>query len=306
MLSVRWLLRIILVSGFLTAAAIASLNALSAPSTIAVIQGQTEILTYRTFNPQLSSFTGDGLRVSFGDDVSLEGQCIEGTVIPQIDTQIRYTLRSGSTLGILLDGGGGDIRTRNGTRPFDGQLGLYADATCGDLAVQKLPVWGPGELGSAFTVREDGIDPVLLAGHLSVFGKTLDLGWFGQGGALYAATAQPIALPPGGWLWTGVQDDDDLSGASPEETALFGFVQIGENSLDVSLSTETPLLQVIAPGGRSEASRIEIGMFAQIINDPNVLRLQLIVLIFFFLLPVVADLSGIAISLSEKRDDKTQ
>lgn len=91
---------------------------------------------------------------------------------------------------------------------------------------------------------------------------------------------------------------------SSELTALFGFLSVDGDAFQMSLSTETPLLQIVAPGGRLEPGRIEIGMFAQILNDPNVLRLQLAILIFFFLLPIITDLVSFAVSHQGRSHEK--
>lgn len=291
---------VMLASVALTLVAIGALNLIASPSTIAVIEGRTEYLQYRSFNPQLSSFSVNGFRVAYADQPNLDGVCLEGTLVPEADSIISYTKRRNEPLAATVNGGGAVLHGGMQSE-FAGELGVFADPSCGTAIVDKLPVWGPGQIGDAFTVRQDGIGPVLLSGSLSVFGRTLDLGWFGAGGALYAATSQPIALPPGGWVWTDGTSATTQDAIAPEQAALFGFLSATEGSFGMSLTTETPRLQIIAPGGRMEPNRVEIGMFAQILNDPNVLRLQLFILIFFFLLPILTDLFSLALLHSERK-----
>lgn len=276
---------------------------LSIPATLAVIEGQTEYLSYRSFNPELSKFSANGFRVSFAADEHLEGTCLEGTIAPDVDARISYTKRRGEALALHMDGKGGEIRKTSETVKFQADIALFADPACGERAVRKLPVWGPGRIGDAFTVREDGIAPTLLSGNLSLFGRTVNLGWLGQGNQLYPASSQSFALPPGGWLWTdGTPSSGDK--VSPEQAALFGFVEVeDEGALAMRLSTETPHLQIVAPGGRMEPDRIEIGMFVQILNDPNILKLQLFIFILFFLLPIVSDLVNVARSNPNQKNE---
>lgn len=301
--SLRWIGYITLISAAVTGTVFLAMQFIAPPTTIAVIEGRTEILNYRTFNPQLSSFSTNGFRVAYAGNYEIEDECIQGTFVPSVSTLIEYTRQADDHLTINVEGNG-QIRSGSQITEINGSLGLYADPECGPTSASKLPVWGPGQIGNAFTVRSDGIGPVLLSGNLSVFGRTLDLGILGTGGALYSATARPLALPPGGWIRTDDVSPSNDAEVSSELTALFGFLAVDGNAFQMSLSTETPLLQVVAPGGRLEPGRIEIGMFAQILNDPNVLRLQLAVLIFFFLLPVITDLVSFAVSQKGRPHEK--
>lgn len=288
----------IAISVGLTLGAIWVFGALGGPQTFAVIQANSEYLRYRVFNTQLASFPADGFRIGLSDDAALEGQCLTGTIAPRIDGVVEYIRQADGPLIIALGNGG----VVSSGAAFDGLVSLVRDADCPGKPAAMLPVWGPGQVGDTFTVRSEGFGPILLSGTLEVFGRTVDLGWFGQGGAVYAASGQPMTVPPGGWIWT----DGDASGMAlpPEEAALFGYVDAAsEQGLNVRVTTESPMLQIIAPGGRLEPGRIEIGLFAQALNDPNILRAQFALLIFLLVFPIMIDLVALATSRGQDDDD---
>ncbi len=273
-------------------------SALGGPQTLTVVQAHSEYVRYRVFNANLASFLTDGMRIGLADDASLEGLCASGTLTPQVDSVVEYIRQARSALIVTISAGG----TLGTGATFAGMISLVADTTCPGKPPATLPVWGPGQVGDTFTVRSEGIGPMLLSGTLEVFGRTIDLGWLGSGGALYAASSQPMTIPPGGWIWSNGAERGDAQ-VPPEESAFFGYVNsAADTGLDVRLTTETPLLQIIAPGGRLEPSRVEIGLFAQALSDPNILRAQLSLLIFFLLFPIMIDLVGLATSRSKDDD----
>lgn len=277
----------------LTLATLWVFGSLGGPQTFAVIQANSEYLRYRVFNTQLASFPADGFRIGLADEAALEGQCLAGMLEPRLDGTVEYIRQADGALIIVLQRGG---VTASGIS-FNGPTSLVADPTCAGTPPSLLPVWGPGQVGDTFTVRSDGFGPILLSGSLEVFGRTIHLGWFGQGGAVYSASSEPMTVPPGGWIWT--DGDNAALGADlpPEEAALFGYVDAkADQGLNVRVTTESPLLQIIAPGGRLEPGRIEIGMFAQALNDPNILRAQFALLIFLLLFPIMIDLVALATS----------
>lgn len=286
------------ISILLTLLTLWGFGSLGGPRTFAVIQANSEYLRFRVFNTQLASFPVDGFRVGLSDDGNLEGLCLTGMLEPRLDGVVEYIRQSDRELIVTLEAGG---ITSSGVS-MQGPTSLVADPSCAQSPIAMLPVWGPGQVGDIFTVRSDGFGPILLSGALEVFGRTIDLGWLGQGGAVYAASSEPMTIPPGGWLWTDGGDAGDLHGLPPEESALFGYVDVhAEQGLNVHVTTESPQLQIIAPGGRLEPGRIEIGLFAQALNDPNILRAQFALLIFLLLLPIMIDLVALATS-KEPRD----
>lgn len=287
------------ISVLLTLLTLWGFGSLGGPRTFAVIQANSEYLRYRVFNTQLASFPVDGFRIGLSNDVKLEGQCLSGNLEPRLDGAVEYIRQSGGELIVTLEGGG--ITSSGVSMP--GPTSLVADPDCAPSTTSMLPVWGPGQVGNTFTVRSDGFGPILLSGALEVFGRTIDLGWLGRGGAVYSASAEPMTIPPGGWLWTDGGETGGDKGLPPEEAALFGYVDVhAEQGLNVHVTTESPQLQIIAPGGRLEPGRIEIGLFAQALNDPNILRAQFALLIFLLLLPIMIDLVALATS-KEPGDD---
>lgn len=286
------------ISVVVTLATLWVFGSLGGPQTFAVIQANSEYLRYRVFNSQLASFSADGFRVGLADEASLEGLCLSGMLEPRLDETVEYIRQAEGALIIALQRGG---VTATGLS-FNGPTSLVADPDCAGTPPALLPVWGPGQVGDTFTVRSDGFGPILLSGSLEVFGRTIHLGWFGRGGAVYSASSQPMTIPPGGWIWTDGDKAAPGADVPPEEAALFGYVDAKvDQGLSIRVTTESPLLQIIAPGGRLEPGRIEVGLFAQALNDPNILRAQFALLIFLLLFPIMIDL--VALATSKERTD---
>jgi hypothetical protein len=268
---------------------------LGGPQTLAVIEAESEYVRYRVFNSQLASFPADGFRVGYADEARIEGTCLSGMVEPRIDGSVEYIRQGSDPLLIVLEKGGSNETT--GT--FNGMTSLVADSECGEIGKFLFPVWGPGQVGDTFSVRSEGMAPLLNSGTVVVLGRTIDLGWLGEGGAIYSTSSQPLTIPPGGWIWTGEGDE----ALPPEEAALFGYADASpEKGLGVRVTTESPLLKMIAPGGTLEPMRIEIGLFAQALNDPNILRAQFALLIFLLVFPIMIDAVALATSRTENND----
>lgn len=282
-----------------TAATVSIFGMMGNPATLAVIEAESEYVRYRVFNENMAAFPGEGLRITLADDFDLEGQCAGGSVSPHSESVVEYISSRGSAGMVVVVSGSAQFTTRDGIEGR-GEVALVSDRSCGRPAA-KFPVWGPGQVGSIFAVRNDGVDPVLLSGEVDVFGRTLHLGPLGAGGALYSATPDPMRLPAGGAIWTDGGGAGERAREAPESSALFGFVATRHGqALQVNVTTEAPEIEIIAPGGELDPSRIEIGFFAQAINDPNILRLQLSFVVFFLLFPIAMDFVLLATAKESK------
>ncbi|MHA6687646.1 hypothetical protein [Mesorhizobium sp. A556] len=288
-----------LLAAVLSALAVLVIHMVRDPQTFAIINARSEVLSYNVFNPELAIIYGSGLKISSWPDdrgVSRDGQCVGGAIIPDVMSTVTYQRIEKSVIQISIDGKGEHRSDQNSVAGFDGELVLYMDAECGDLVSNRFPIWGPGKIGSAFAMRSDGPGPILLSGSLDVFGRTIDLGPF-RGGAMYPAT-QPLTIPSGGYIESHRPGDGgQSSNVAAEDTALFGYVSLSdEDGLGVHVTTETPELQISTPGVKENTNRIEIGLFAQVLNDPNILAIQLTLVLLALLWPI--SMSVVSLSLS--------
>ena len=247
-----------------TVATLVAFQLINNPQTFAVVHARSEYLEYKVFNPELAVLHGSGLRISSWPDGSRDDQCAGGIIKPGVLATVSYQRVEQGDLQITVTGKGSFLTDGSGSGTFDGEAILYPDPICGKLVTKRFPVWGPGKIGSSFAMRGDGPGPILLSGTLEVFGRTIGLGPFGSGGAIYVATPQPLTIPPAGFI-----ESDQIGNAAPssrippEITALFGYISLSDEAgFDVQITTETPFLQVSTPGVRQNANRIEIGLFA--------------------------------------------
>lgn len=274
------------------------------PQTFAVINARSEVLSYSVFNPELAIIYGSGLKISSwpdGGGVSRDGQCVGGAIIPDVMATVTYQRIEKNVIQISIDGKGELRSDQDSVAGFDGELVLYRDAECGDPVSNRFPIWGPGKIGSAFAMRSDGPGPILLSGSLEIFGRTIDLGPFRGGGAMYPAT-QPLTIPSGGYIESNRPGDrEQSSNVAAEDTALFGYVSLSdEDGLGIHVTTETPELQISTPGVKENTNRIEIGLFAQVLNDPNILAIQLGLVLLALLWPISISAVSLALSRPER------
>lgn len=277
-------------------AAFGVLKLVREPQTFAVIDARSEFMEFTVFNPALSIIHGAGLKISGSGGEGEEDKCAQGAFLPSVLSRISYQRIEKQALVIVIDGKGEHRRNDGSAEAFDGEVVLYTDKKCGDLIANRFPIWGPGKIGSALSMRSDGPGPILLEGSLATFGRTIDLQPFGWGGAIYSA-GEPLTIPSGGYIESNTTQLQATDPVAAELTALFGYVALTEEpGLDVHVTTETPRLQVSTPGVRENSSRIEVGLFAQVLNDPTILAVQLFFVLLVLLWPITIDLVGLALS----------
>lgn len=280
----------------LSVATVGILSLVRKPQTFAVIDARSEFMEFSVFNPELSFIYGTGFRISSWPDGSKDGKCASGALAPDVMSRVSYQRVEKQGLVVLIDGKGEHRLDDGSAGSFDGEVLLYADATCGQLISNRFPIWGPGKIGSAFSMRSDGPGPILLEGSLATYGRTIDLWPFGRGGAIYSA-AEPLTIPSGGYIESNAKALQAEDPVADELTALFGYVALSdEPGLAVHVTTETPRLQISTPGAQPNSSRIEVGLFAQVLNDPTILAAQIFLILLVLLWPITIDLVGLAVS----------
>ncbi|WP_289730289.1 hypothetical protein [Rhizobium sp. S163] len=259
------------------------------PRTMTSIKAESELVTFHVFNPELAIIYAQGLRISSWPDGSRDGQCGDGAVLPGIGAEVSYQRVEQAPLQVTVEGAG-ELRLSTGeTVPFDGELLMFRDPSCAaGLLANRLPIWGPGKIGSPFSMRSDGPGPILLSATLDVFGRTIDVPLFGRSGAIYAAV-EGMEIPPGSFI----ESDRPVEGARQEmgldpAGAMFGFIDLSEKpGFSVFVSTESRQLGVTTPGARTGISRIDLSLFVQVVNDPGFLKIQLSLALLLFLVPKV-------------------
>lgn len=273
-------------------------------TTLTSIKAKSELVAFSVFNPELAIIYASGLRVSSWPDGSQDDQCFDGAFLPGVGAQVTYLRTENGPFQILIEGKGELRKPQGDIIPFDGELLLFRDHGCGELLAERFPVWGPGKIGSPFSMRSDGPGPVLISATLNVFGRTIDVPLLGDGGALYAAIEE-MAIPPGSLIESEKLGGRDSQASTDDaEAAMFGFVELSEDEpgFSVSVSTESRELRVTTPGARSNSSKIDLGLFVQASNDPGFLKVQLFVVLIFALWPFSMEMLKEAVSGRKKRE----
>ncbi|UHS59192.1 hypothetical protein [Agrobacterium vaccinii] len=270
------------------------------PRILTSIDARTEFISFTVFNPDLAILYAQGFKIVGWPDETLENQCAEGAFLPGIGSKVTYQRIDKGSLVAIVEGEGKLRKSSGEIVPFEGELVLIADPQCNaSLLSNRLPVWGPGRIGSVFAMRADGPSPTLLSGTIDVFGRTVAVPFWGSGGAIYVAI-EDMAIPAGSLIQTDALTVGDTgSPASNSEAAMFGFVELSDDSgLSISVSTESPELSITPPGAKADSNRIDLSLFVQVVNDPVFLKIQLFLALAFLLWPAIMDAINLAHSRS--------
>jgi len=287
----------------LAALASYALHALSDnPRTLTAISARSEYASFSVFNPDLAIIYAKGLRIVTSSEANVENQCGSGVILPGVGSRVSYQRIEKNLLLITIEGKG-ELRDPRGKGLFfDGEIILQTDVTCdGAMLTNRLPIWGPGKIGSPFAMRSDGPSPTLLSGTLDVFGRTISVPVLNNSGSIYAAI-DDMAIPPGSVVESERHRTRGGSLAVPDsESAMFGFIEVSEEpGFAISVSTESPELSITPPGARSNSSRIDLSLFVQVLNDPVFLQIQLFFVLLFLLWPIFIDAVGLAYSRNDE------
>jgi hypothetical protein len=262
------------------------------PRLSVVFKGSTESLAYRVVNPSMASMRIFGMR-----GVALDGSlnaCVDGILSLHPGTRVEYRRGDESRYSITIDpqdGGTAGMFSERATgrsRELKGSVVFAAASTCGEESPTRLPVWGPLVIGEE--MRPAGptgeLAPGLMtSGTLYVYGRSHErlLGLKFPSLVYLASTTE---LPAGSVL--SVQDDQ----GNLAETGWTGIARIleSEPGFDLAVSSDTRRVTIASRslnGPGSAAERIDLGEFSQLLNDPNVIQLQILAGVFFFLLQIV-------------------
>lgn len=157
-----------------------------------------------------------------------------------------------------------------------------------------LPIAGPAEVGAEFGVinipkaGEPRDFNLLMNGTLQVVGKAT---MPSARNALVPALSEALAIPAGSRL-TSLTDPDappDAAGAP-----WYGLAIVAPNGFRVSATTEASQLYIYRPGiDRDQRELIEVGLFAQFLNDPSLAIIALGLAAFVAIAQVISGWVGV-------------
>lgn len=239
------------------------------PVTLTSVNALSERIEIVVSNPLLAAIPLVGMR-----RVDAEGApCAHGLLRPDLGATVAYERGGGSEpLTISIEQGGGVYEPS--IDPPDRIVAPYTfeeDKDCipkGETAPHRLPI--VGELRIAREMRpasQSRVTPgLLLEGKLQVQARALDrLHVLYQPPTLYGAAE--IDLP----LGTRIE-----ARGRPRQMNWFGAARLEQGpGLRIMASTEAPRLLVFRPG-RTDAETIEITRLTQIVSDPNIIRMQIL------------------------------
>src|ERR1700754_700137 len=301
-LFVRWLRRYLrwktvialVLLAILAASAITVLFVIPRPETLSVIKARSEFVETSVIAPPMSAVAIGGMRAGdFDPKGSVETRCIEGLVTPPHHSRVTYFRYRKSDLSIRIESLGGEsatVRTDAGRRealPKD--VRLTVDKSCPGSPPDRLPVWGPAQLGEVQRAAssEDSAAGMLLDGEVKIYGRSVEwlpviswvLGQFGSrlDGTLYPTVSLP--LPPGSRVEAARTMD------KAEQTPWWGIVQIdADDGMTVQVTTEAENLSVFPPGTTVRGETVRVGKFVQLTSDPNLVGFQIYVAVLGFAL----------------------
>lgn len=172
-----------------------------------------------------------------------------------------------------------------------GDFVLLQDSNCGTIRSTRFPVWGPGDVGAPFTFRGDGPSPTLISAEVDIFGRATNISFLSDKREIYPSFSRKLQVPPG----SRIETPNKEAGNATQIQAFRGFVVRNkkEGVFDIRLSTEAQELLFHPPGVGLQPDRIRMGLFAQILNDPNIVQIQSIILAFVLILPIGISVVGL-------------
>lgn len=289
------------------------LTQFAAPRLLSTLTAIAEKVVVRVANPVQSAFVVANAAMFTGDAKS--ATCVSGLVRPVQHSTVGYT-RIGEGRVFIEVTPPGDredevsltlvgAASQNSTGATDGETKGYVtfvvptdkpekdakeDPTACPNAepLVRLPIYGSLSLGEEQHApsRPNPLEPSLLhSGSLEVSARAIVLL------GLMRPTTYPVAtisIPVGSRF---------EAKKSPSEAPAFwwGFVGVRKDqpALSVVTATEAPAFSIYRPGV-SEPVDVEVGVLAQVFNDPNLARIQVLLAVFLLILNLAISLFGIA------------
>ena len=257
------------------------------PNNIAIIKGSTQSISFVVTNPRATTIPTFGMKwVSRKDRIVSCVEYIEPAMLSTViyvksDNKFQIIIEKSSkhNLPTLLQGTEQQFSVNE-------DIILYQDGNvCGPKLVPNyLPLFGKTEIGGEFLFRAvDDLNPTLIEGHLDLLVNTVKLPFIFSKSSIYAGLTAPIPLPAGSRLEPCVNTEDVYQLANAKNTlcsmmgygqtaSTYGVVQVNEDLLKFSLSSNLDTVILKRPG--SEAEYINIRLLYRIFNDPIMLTIQ--------------------------------
>ena len=205
------------------------------------------------------------------------GSCLRGLVTPTRGASVSYARRgqgpfeiqitSPSPSGGLFEQPVQPPQAKSAAKILGSSTYFEScDTGGGHFAPMRLPIWGAVTVGEEFRPDADPMDSTprfLLSGQIKAFAQAIT--WMGLPPTPYPVA--DVSIPVGASL---TAEKDEKEGA-----VWWGIATVdpGQAAISVSLATTEDSLTVRSPR-QQKPDRIRVSTLFQITNDPNLLRLQ--------------------------------
>jgi hypothetical protein len=270
------------------------------PQIISMLEAVSERVVVTVLDQRQASFIVGRTKLS-GEKVANGGACVAGLVRPVRGATVAYT-RLGKAEGIRIEifppGQNDDAvvaefiaaNSNDSGEPLRGVVAFEpAQGDCEQVgdAIARLPIHGRLRVGEEQLppARARALPASLLhTGTLSVAANAMTFGIVKP--TVYPVTT--VTLPVGSRIEVSPEHNQD------PRSFWWGFVQVPHDApaLSVRAATEAPSLEVYRPASNG-SSHIEVGLLVQLLNDPNLARLQLIAAVLVFLFYLIVTLNEV-------------
>jgi hypothetical protein len=250
-----------------------------------VLAARSEFVRFLVINPEFAAFRVAGMKALTREE-NLNG-CVDAIITPQAGARVEYRRGDKNYFRIRIDGpsNGGPaflLRTTSAeARELTQSVVFEASDDCGD-SPNRLPVWGPAQFGDI--LRPPGINGsitpgILYDGKLSVYARAHDrLIGISFPPSIYLVNS--FELPTGSVLSAPIFDASStwIGSVSVEKTTSGFKVQAEGQARQIVLRTAGTV-----GGPRDSGEPVDLGNYAQFLNDPNIVRIQFLVTAFLVL-----------------------
>lgn len=269
---------------------------LPVPSSVFFMRGTTEEIHFWVQNPEMAVLDGDGLRLVYDNGRDAE-DCLIGDLQPAVGAQVSYEMTDTGDLFIIVKNGASFTTAAKEVVKDGGDFDFRQDSVCG-RAVSRLPIYGPAIVGANFRHGAENGGRVLPDIRIELYGRSVR-----DRSNLYAVWSAPMTVAPGAQIRTL----DNLSASSDARASIVGYAVVGDGGLNFQAVSEAPKVFVLSPlpnaaaeydpaTGLLGADSIYVDRFTQLLSDPVIIVVQVMMLMLSFLVTI-----GPAVAATFKR-----
>lgn len=283
--------------------------------TIAVIQANSEFVSYDVTVPDLAQLRLAGYALTFespGESMSLmknvpsptarKPLCLSGLLAPTVGSRVSYKRQESGPLAVVIErtddkpaatfaltaGDASAALQKASWIRLETPTGDDDTAPCPGAASKRLPIYGPTRIGTPVrpeAAGEESASGVLIEGTIDLYAKTIEIGRWREGAnRVYPTAISMMNIPPGSQI-------SEFLEKNAQPTPWAGFVKLNtDQALDIRVTTPATRIQMLRPGIGMEPETLAAGLFAQLINDPVVLSLQVFAVFLFSVLQAASSL----------------